>query len=300
MSDKSAHKDPSMEEILGSIRRIISEDSAQGGPAQVGGVEVEDDEDVLELTDEVSEEEPAESRREPIFGIRQVQPGEPQHGEEEETRREPILGLKRAQPADDAPEEYSAAVEETVAEETPPQEPGWPDAEALPEDYEAGTEELPESLSEQAEMPGEAGSGEPYEHAEVEEQPHGYEGYEAAEPQHDQSELPAQEEQPMTMSMSSDESAGGEGTESAPGSGEIMSESASEATSAALGELNRAMTERGNRMKVGEGEVTIAEVVKELLRPMLREWLDENLPGIVERVVKREIQKLVDRTQDDD
>lgn len=301
MSDKSAQKDPSMEEILGSIRRIISEDSAQGGSSRVSGAEFEDEEDVLELTDEVAEEEPSESRREPVFGIRPVQNTEQPQGEEADARREPVLGLKRTQPPADELEEHPAAeVEETLAEEAPPEEPAWPEAEALPEDYQSDTEDMPETMPVESDMEGEAGPGDLYEDAGAQEEAYADAGYAAAEPQEVESEWPVQqEEQPMTMP--SDEPAGGGETESAGAeTGEIMSEAASEATTAALSELNRAMSERGSKMKVGEGDVTIAEVVKDLLRPMLREWLDENLPGIVERVVKREIQKLVDRTQDDD
>jgi len=301
MSDKSAQKDPSMEEILGSIRRIISEDSAQGGSSRTGDAEIEDDEDVLELTDEVSEEEPSENRREPVFGTRPAHTTEASQSDEGEARREPVLGLRRTQPPIEKSEEYqAAAIEETMAEETPSEEPGWPAAEALPEDYEAGAEDMPESMPEEPGAIDVSGSGDQYEDAGEQEGAHADAGYVAAEPLDVEHEWPVQqEEQPMTMP--SDEPAGSGETESTETeTGEIMSETASEATTAALSELNRAMSERGSRMKVGEGDVTIAEVVKDLLRPMLREWLDENLPGIVERVVKREIQKLVDRTQDDD
>lgn len=305
MSDKSAQKDPSMEEILGSIRRIISEDSAQGGSSPVVGGEIEDDDDVLELTDEVSEEEPSENRREPVFGIRPAQPADSSQADEGEARREPVLGLKRIQQPAEEFEDHQAAtadetMEETMAEETPPEEPAWPAAETLPEDYQAGTEDMPESAQEELVAMDESEPGDLYEEEGEQEGGYADAGYAAAEPQDVEREWPdQQEEQPMTMP--SDEPAGGEDTQSTEtDSGEVMSEAASDATTAALSELNRAMSEKGSRMKVGEGDVTIAEVVKDLMRPMLREWLDENLPGIVERVVKREIQKLVDRTQDDD
>jgi cell pole-organizing protein PopZ len=80
----------------------------------------------------------------------------------------------------------------------------------------------------------------------------------------------------------------------------IVSESATAATASALGELTRAMDEKTNKLKIGAGDASISDIVKEMLRPMLREWLDENLPVIVERVVRREIQKLVDRAETDD
>ena len=78
------------------------------------------------------------------------------------------------------------------------------------------------------------------------------------------------------------------------------SDTTSTATVEALGELSRAMDEKAGRLRLGEGDATVSDIVKELIRPMLRDWIDQNLPMIVERVVRREIQKLVDRTPDDD
>lgn len=37
---------------------------------------------------------------------------------------------------------------------------------------------------------------------------------------------------------------------------------------------------------------TIEDLVKEMLRPMLKSWLDDNLPGLVERIVKAEIERV--------
>ena len=38
--------------------------------------------------------------------------------------------------------------------------------------------------------------------------------------------------------------------------------------------------------------MTIETLMKDLLRPMLKEWLDENLPSVVERMVEREIARI--------
>lgn len=38
--------------------------------------------------------------------------------------------------------------------------------------------------------------------------------------------------------------------------------------------------------------VTLDAMVREMMRPMLKEWLDENLPPMVERVVEREIARI--------
>ena len=66
MSDQSTQQEPSMEEILASIRRIISEDGDDAGggdPAPEGSADTDQDEDVLELTDVA--EEPANDVPEP-------------------------------------------------------------------------------------------------------------------------------------------------------------------------------------------------------------------------------------------
>ncbi|AVX04722.1 DUF2497 domain-containing protein [Maritalea myrionectae] len=37
---------------------------------------------------------------------------------------------------------------------------------------------------------------------------------------------------------------------------------------------------------------TIEDLIREMLRPMLKSWLDENLPGVVEQLVQREIERV--------
>ena len=70
MSDQNAEQEPSMEEILASIRRIISEDGEEEGTAETAPEEVaeaepaqeepapepEPEEEVLELTDEIQDD----------------------------------------------------------------------------------------------------------------------------------------------------------------------------------------------------------------------------------------------------
>ena len=42
----------------------------------------------------------------------------------------------------------------------------------------------------------------------------------------------------------------------------------------------------------GPGGRTVEDITKELLRPMLKQWLDDNLPPLVERLVAEEIQRV--------
>jgi cell pole-organizing protein PopZ len=43
---------------------------------------------------------------------------------------------------------------------------------------------------------------------------------------------------------------------------------------------------------LGNGAVTLEEIVREELRPLLKAWLDQNLPAMVERLVQREIRRI--------
>lgn len=63
MSDQTA-PEPTMEEILASIRRIISEDDAPKGEGAPEAAAADEEEDVLELTERAHEEAPAESGEE--------------------------------------------------------------------------------------------------------------------------------------------------------------------------------------------------------------------------------------------
>lgn len=232
MSDKSGQNDPSMNEILGSIKRIITEDSGQAGRPQAAPQD--EDEEILDLTEEVGDEEKDELRHEPRLATGPVA------DTETEVRREPILGLHRpadiAEPA--ATEEPAAPADETVFA-APAEEPVAAAPVAEPEPVQAESAPMqPESV-------------------------------------------------PVVQPASESVEA-------------IVSETATAATASALGELTRVMDEKTNKLKVGAGDASISDIVKEMLRPMLREWLDENLPVIVERVVRREIQKLVDRAEVDD
>lgn len=242
MSSSSGQKDPSMDEILGSIRRIITEDAQSGQPADAAPDAGEDD--ILDLTDEVGAAGGAESRVEPVLApIEPVAEG----GAADDTleRREPVFDVQSA--ADfPAPDPLAAAGD------TPAEEPA-----------DAGEEPA-------ASMFG-------------------------ATPQQEEPAM-AESDFPATPPPAGQPPAA---QPPAP-AGDMVSGAATTSAAAALGELSQAIDERVGRLRLGEGDSTVSDMVKELIRPMLAEWIDQNLPGIVERVVQREIQKLVDRTQDGD
>jgi cell pole-organizing protein PopZ len=73
----------------------------------------------------------------------------------------------------------------------------------------------------------------------------------------------------------------------------IVSANPAAASSAAFAEMTSRLRERRNgEVFLGNGAITLEEIVRELLKPMLREWLDDNLPSLVERLVHEEIKRI--------
>ena len=75
-----------------------------------------------------------------------------------------------------------------------------------------------------------------------------------------------------------------EATPSAPARQAIISAAASRQVAAAFGELSEAFATRSKK--------TFDELAEQMLRPMLQEWLDNNLPLLVERLVREEIERV--------
>ncbi|OHV89079.1 PopZ family protein [Mesorhizobium sp. ORS 3428] len=64
----------------------------------------------------------------------------------------------------------------------------------------------------------------------------------------------------------------------------ILSERAGRQVAAAFGELSDAFASRSKK--------SFDEMAEEMLRPMLQDWLDNNLPTLVERLVREEIERV--------
>ena len=77
-----------------------------------------------------------------------------------------------------------------------------------------------------------------------------------------------------------------------PDEGLVSKATAAASTAAFAAMHNRARERRGGDVYLGDGAITLEEIVKELLRPQLQEWLDLHLPGLVERLVREEIERL--------
>jgi len=64
------------------------------------------------------------------------------------------------------------------------------------------------------------------------------------------------------------------------------------AVRSSIGKLNAAGIGVVPSPALGNGGATIESMIRDMLRPMLKEWLDENLPSVVERMVEKEISRV--------
>lgn len=64
----------------------------------------------------------------------------------------------------------------------------------------------------------------------------------------------------------------------------------------ALQELAKALLNKRD-IGIGNRDMTLEGLVRELLRPLLKEWMDQNLPYLIERLVKKEIDHMVNRAE---
>lgn len=78
-------------------------------------------------------------------------------------------------------------------------------------------------------------------------------------------------------------------TDKGPYKPSILSERAERKVAASFGELSEAFAARSQK--------TFDEMAQEMLQPMLRDWLDNNLPVLVERLVREEIERVARGSQ---
>lgn len=267
MSTTESEKEPSMEEILASIRRIISEDEtpeARKDAEDADDEQAEDDADVLVLTeviDQAREEvEPAdddsgqESEPEPEFEA-EVEP-EPEVDSEAELEPEPEPEVEQ---------EFEPGPE--VEQELEPEPESEPEAEMEPTQEEDNVTDMPEELET-------ADQEEPAQDTVID----------LVDDIDERNEELMEE--PAAMPETIDDN--------------LVSAATTAAAVAALTEVPRAVA--NNRplepQTIIGGQKTLEAVVRDAMAPHLSAWLDENLPSLVERVVQEEVRRMVRRAED--
>ena len=258
MSDQEAQQEPSMEEILASIRRIISEDG---------------DEETSAAPDEAAAEVDApEALAEPV-----PEPEVAEVPEEEEvlelTDEEEVLELT------DEVQDDGTVVNLNTGEEVP--EDDAPDE--VVEEHQAEDEEEIELEMVDSDEPTE----QPEENiAEPEADP---------EPEPEPDFEPEPEAEPEPVAVAEPEPVDALAAEAAD---RLVSENPAMNSVASLSALAAAVDTHRRAVDPSIGPRTIEDLVKDVMRPMIREWLDDNLPSLVERMVGREIERLTREAED--
>lgn len=268
-----------MEEILASIRRIISED---GAPTQAGAPEQAQpasapselrldrevpagEDDALLLTEMVNEDGTVVSLAGRGAATAEIEPVAEPPLPEPPVPEPPVPEPPSPAPV---PEALASIKPEALAEEP---EPELGVSEPEPELGVSEPEAEPEpALAEQptAEIP-----------VEIDEEP------EPAPPPRVQPAAPSPSTAARPRDMADEPSE------------RLVSESAMAASAAALSQLSRTIR-RDKELPLGGGR-TVDDLVREALEPMLREWLDANLPALVERLVRQEIERMVRRAEEE-
>lgn len=259
MAKANTSQEPSMEEILASIRRIISDETPAAAAAPAGKAAAPQSKAAAKpvpppdtLPDTLPDdggEVISEEDLDKLFS-------------EEDDSDEPVLELD-AEDDEDVLELVESEPEPSSANDDPLElvEGLMPDeADVSFVDPPADPEEAPEADAMDMDMAGMV-DPEPFD-MDVEPEPP------VAPP-------PRQRPQPQPAMASDDLDEPAE---------PLVSRQTGASVNAAFGSLTHTIL--SNNAK------TLDDLVKEMLRPMLKSWLDENLPGIVERLVRAEIERV--------
>jgi uncharacterized protein len=274
MTQPAKVQEPSMEEILASIRRIIADDEAKPPPAA---------------------EKPPAAAPAPV----PAPPKQDKPAAAAPAPKPPVMNdippAKVATPP--------AAVAKPAAPPPPPPAPAPPPPAPAPaaasnnqDDIDALLSGLDEATTEQEIRPAPQPEPEPEAEADVFEltdemavpsvaQPPSQTSFQRVEPEDDLefTESAASRVMQRPPAYESSTSAAFEmpmGPPAAP----ILSHNTITAVESAFNSLAHTVLSNNAR--------TLEDLVKEMLRPMLKSWLDDNLPGLVERIVKAEIERV--------
>lgn len=265
MSQASAQREPSMEEILSSIRRIIEDSDTPGDEkvavdADAGGEKSGPGDEVVEEMDAFLEEFSDNAKADDL-----VKPEPAGQDNEPTTKEEPVM--KDVTPAAKPASSATAMVdeEEPAATERQTPEPALPKQQL---DVPAKAEAKDTAASDRLD-PAKPKSIEPLSAADVK----------------GLSPAPRSNIEPALSSVPRTEPTPLQGT-SAPAAHTqpIVSEKTGRQVQAAFDELNQAFQK--SRAK------SFDEVAEEMIRPMLQDWLDNNLPTLVEKLVREEIERV--------
>ncbi|MBZ8132574.1 PopZ family protein [Afifella sp. IM 167] len=268
MGNPSAAHEPTMEEILASIRQIISEDGDKGQVKAAKSFRVPPEEE-QEMADEAAPEAFAEPAPEAV----EEDDDFPDFSMAGPAAEEPVA----AEPAADEPAPYEPVETPAPRDDTPTSHaaPAQPEAAAVEDHKEpAPVHDEPEPAREEP--------------APAWEQPAPHAGFaafeqpsrspEAASHATARASAGAQNASPERGSLAAYQAQPSHEDE------RLLSPDSDEAVAGAFSALANTILSKNSR--------TLEDLVSDMLRPMLRDWLDENLPPLVERLVREEIERV--------
>ena len=256
MTQPAKVQEPSMEEILASIRRIIADDEAK--PAEAKAPELNAPEVKPAAAEKPASPPPA--KPEPLAAKPPAMKDIPPSA----IAPKPAAAAPRPAPPPPAPEPVASNNQDDIDAMLASLDAATPEADIRPAQPEADVFELTDEMAVPDPQPAASAFHkiEPQDDIEFTESA-------AAKALHRQ---PAYEPPPF------------ESAAAASPAQQILSRSTVSAVESAFNSL--ASTVLSNNAR------TLEDLVKEMLRPMLKSWLDDNLPGLVEKLVKAEIERV--------
>jgi uncharacterized protein len=268
MTQPAKLQEPSMEEILASIRRIIADDEAK--PSEAKPSEAKPAAEAKPAEAKPAEAKPAAAEKPPT----PAPPAKP--AAPPPAAKAPVMN--------DIPPSKIPAAQAAVAKAAPPPAAPAPAASNSQDDIDAMLAGLDEATSEAEIRPAAPEVEEVFELTDemaVAPPEPPQPSFHKVEPADDLEfteaaartvhRTPAFEQSPFEIPA-------------APPQQQILSHSTVSAVESAFNSLAHTVLSNNAR--------TLEDLVKEMLRPMLKSWLDDNLPGLVERIVKAEIERV--------
>jgi cell pole-organizing protein PopZ len=290
----SENPNPSIEEILDSIRGVIGE----GKEASVRNIrfapQEEDEGDIVELTMEIPDDLTAgmAGDEEPLLLEPVAEEGE---RSEKTTVDDDVWGAAFSfdeEPAPTPKPEPEAAKKKD--KEVPPEDflDALLDGEsAKPDDHQAEDAEEP-AAEEPQETATEPEDGNEIEDALTEEKP-------MPEPEPQKEEEPEAAALPLEAAEDTTEKEETAAAKKRAAVRRLLAEDAAEQSTDALKSLVRSIPRRRTESPAMRPDTTLEELVIEAIKPYLAEWLNRNLADIVKQLVAKEIKKLIPKDEEE-
>ncbi len=310
MSEEAKENEPSMDEILSSIRQIISEDGDGSVVEGDSNAEAASEDEMIELTEVVEEDGTIKDLKEEAV----EEPAKEEGGVEEQAPEEEVVEESVAEePAESAPVEEETLAEEPEAVEAEPLQ----ESEAPPK-VEEENQEILESAEEvsQDQAEDQADEQEMTDNSEEEieiiqdAKPLDLKAAMASALADDDSEeelapaeddedygapvVEVQKEEPSVTATQEPviEEASAEAVQD-DNPTMLSDEGVVSKAGSAFADLSKTVESQVvQSVSIGASGMTLEQMTMQLLKPMLKEWLDNNLASVVENVVKEEVERI--------